>query len=219
MAKLQLRRGNHLTMERLGAGEVLRVERGCLALQAPHAEGGSRIALLLFPGDVISRDAVPPIGATGLVAAVPTVIQRVGEADADEANAGSPMACAFARLAARTVMHALMLRELNAEQRLATFLLELVHRIGHATPAGCAFEVPLSRTDTAHYLALNPDTMSRLMSRLKAQNIVLTPSRGWVTVPSVAELAALTPMAGAIRELWPSAECGALLDMRPAAAL
>lgn len=209
--RLQLRRGQSIPLEQIGADEVLRIERGALAIQSPRPDGGRRTALLLLPDDVFSRDVVPPIGVLHLTATVQAVIRRSRLEGSDAVAVSSGLA----RLAARLAMHALMLRELTAEQRLASFLIELALRGGYRTPAGCAFEVPFSRTDMASYLALNPDTMSRLMSRLKTRRLLMTPSRGLVTVPSLVGLATLTPLAFALRRLWPAAECGTLLDCEP----
>lgn len=212
--RIHLRRRQHLPLERFAAGELLRVERGCLILQAPRPDGRSRVALLLFAGDVISREAVPPLSSIGLTAASPATIQRLGA----ERDKGTPSdefhpAVAFARLSARTALHAITLNELTAEQRIATFLVEMALRFGSRTPNGCAFELPLSRTDIARYLALNPDTMSRLMSRLRAKGLLSSPTRGWATVQKLDVLAATTPLASTLRRLWPASECGAGIDI------
>ena len=177
--------------------------------------------LLLFPGDVFSREAAPPLDALSFCAAAPailtqsTVAEEAWEAGAQRAI-GS-VSASFARLTARTALHAMMLSELTAEQRLATFLLELALRFGTRTPAGSALELPLSRTDMAHYLSLNPDTMSRVMSRLKARGLIATPSRGCATVPDLGALAKLSPLASALQRLWPSDECGPDLGREPTA--
>jgi len=163
--------------------------------------------LLLFPGDVFSREAAPPLEALGICAAAPTVLiqstiaEKPWEAGAERVVGA--IAVSFARLTARVALHAMMLNELNAEERLATFLLELALRFGTGTPKGCAFELPLSRTDMAHYLSLNPDTMSRLMSRLKTRDLIATPSRGLAVVPDLEALAKLTPFASALQRLSP----------------
>lgn len=211
--RIHMRRRQHLPLERFAAAELLRVERGCVILQAPRADGRSRVALVMFAGDVISRDAAPPLPSIGLTAATQATIQRLG-GERDEGTPGEEVksAIAFARLSARTALHAIALNELTAEQRLATFLVEMALRFGSRTPGGCAFEMQLSRTDIAHYLALNPDTMSRLMSRLRAKGLLASPTRGWTTAPSLEALAAMTPLASTLRRMWPASECGAGID-------
>ena len=199
----------------MGQGERYRVDRGCLVVRAPRPDGRSHVALLLFQGDVFSREAAPPLNAITIAAATPATLSRSIVSDG---QGEAEVATAFARLTARAVLHAMTLNELTAEQRVATFLVELALRFGAATSAGCAFELPLSRTDMALYLALNPDTVSRLMSRLKARGLVTTPSRGRATVPSLSALAQLSPLAGALRRLWPTGQCGAGLDREEAPA-
>jgi CRP/FNR family transcriptional regulator len=212
-ARIHLKRGQHLPLDRLGTGELLRIERGCLILKAATPEGTNRVVLVLFPDDMISREAMPPLPAIGLTAALPaTVLRLQREPNETAGKADGQVADAYARLAARAVLHAIALSELTAEQRIATFLIEMALRLGSPTPAGCAFELPLSRTDLAHYLALNPDTTSRLMSRLRVRGLLTSPARGWATIPNLATLAAITPLAATLRGLWPAAECGAGLD-------
>ena len=211
--RLQLRRGQQLQLEWLGGDEVLLVERGCLVLQAPRQDGGHRVVAVLFPGDLISRDATPPMPGIGVTATRTAAIARIAGRSIgaiSDAVASADHGRSFARFAARTTLHAIVLAELTAEQRLATFLLELALRLGSETPAGCTFELPLSRTDMAHYLALNPDTMSRLVSRLKSRGLIATPSRGWATIASVDALAALSPLATVLRQLCVAAVDGHL---------
>jgi CRP/FNR family transcriptional regulator, anaerobic regulatory protein len=210
--RLQMRRGQSLSMDRLGTNQIVRVERGCIVLQAPRVEGGSHVALLLFPGDVFSRDAAPPLNGMSLAAATAVTLSLSLPAPESPGRGEGGVSVAFARLVARTALHAITLNELTAEQRIATFLVDMALRFGNRTAAGCSFELPLSRTSMSHYLALNPDTLSRLMSRLKAQGLVTTPSRGRATIPSLARLAALSPLSGALRRYSPGSECGVALD-------
>lgn len=208
-ARIHLRRGQRLSLDRLGTDGLLRIERGCLTLRATTTLGGNRVVLVLFPEDMISHEAVPPLPEASLMAALPATVLRLqpksGEGDGQVAHA-------FARLASRTTLHAIALSELTAEQRVASCLIEMALRLGSPTPAGCAFELPLSRTDIAHYLALNPDTTSRIMSRLRLRGLLASPVRGWVTLPDLAALATMTPLAATFGSLWPAAVCGGVLD-------
>lgn len=207
VGRVHLRRRQTLPLDRIPAGDLLHVERGCIVMQAPTDDGRRRIALVLFPGDVVCREVAPPLPGIALTAATAATVTRSSRSASD----GS-IASIFARLASRAALHAIVLNELNAEQKLATFLVEMALRFGTRTPAGCSFELPLSRSDIAHYLALNPDTMSRLSSRLRANGLIMAPTKGWTTLPHFEALAALTPLAGTLRRLWPSGDCGCFLD-------
>ncbi|MDX2156704.1 MAG: Crp/Fnr family transcriptional regulator [Hyphomicrobiaceae bacterium] len=186
------------------------VESGCLLVEALLSGDRRQVALALFPGDVISRSAVPPLPDIAIMAAVPSVVIRLGErTDAAESDGLSrPPMTHFARLAARYAMHAIALNRLTAEERLATLLLELTFRLGQRTHRGCTFDLPMSRSDMAHFLALNPDTLSRLMSRLKGEDLLSTTGRGQVTVHDLQRLAARTPLAAAVQSLCPVPSCG-----------
>ena len=56
----------------------------------------------------------------------------------------------------------------------------------------------LLATDVADYLALNADTLSRIMSSLRQRGLLVQSSRGRILVPVWEGLRALTPIAGAI---------------------
>lgn len=210
-SRLQLRRGQSLAVDRIASDETLRVERGCLVMQATADQQGHRsVLLVLLPGDIIVREVAPPLPGVALVAALPSALSR---ATATGGAADGALNCAaFAKLTARVALHTLALGALDAEQRAVTFLVELALRIGHHTPSGCTFELPLSRTDMARFLALNPDTMSRIMSRLRERKLIAMPSRGLASVPDIEALAALTPLAPVLRRMWPESECAVALQ-------
>lgn len=208
-ARLHLRRGQLLPLDRLGCDDILCVESGCLALKAETPGGASRVVEVLYPDDMISREAAPPLPAIGLTAALPATVLRLPQRpDVGAGATDDRIVHAFARLAARTALHAIVLSELTAEQRIATFLVEMALRSGGPTDTGCTFELPLSRTDIAHYLALNPDTTSRLVSRLRQRGLFTSPARGWVMIPDFETLAAMSPLTATLRVLCRTSDAG-----------
>ncbi|PPD29068.1 MAG: hypothetical protein CTY20_07515 [Hyphomicrobium sp.] len=71
--------------------------------------------------------------------------------------------------------------------------------IGLAVLSGMMFDPPLSRDDIADYLALDPDTLSRLFSRLKAKRMIAT-SQGRATAADWEALCRLSPLSGPMVE-------------------
>jgi CRP/FNR family transcriptional regulator len=64
--------------------------------------------------------------------------------------------------------------DLNAEERVASFLLDLKHRVRAAGERVQVMRLTMSRRDMANYLRLAAETVSRVFGRFRA--------RGWVDV-------------------------------------
>ncbi len=60
----------------------------------------------------------------------------------------------------------------SAEARLAGFLIDLAERCGDSCLDGAVFCLPMSRQDIASYLALAPETISRLFARLRDDGLI-----------------------------------------------
>ncbi len=82
----------------------------------------------------------------------------------------------------------LLLGRMNAEQKLASFLLETSERLA---PPGCSaiisstpktFPLPLSRQQIADVLGLTIETVSRQFTRMKADGLIDLPTRREVTI-------------------------------------
>jgi len=60
----------------------------------------------------------------------------------------------------------------TAEARLAGFLVDIARRSGDECLGGADFFLPMSRQDIASYLALAPETISRLFARLRDDGLI-----------------------------------------------
>ncbi|MGC5340792.1 helix-turn-helix domain-containing protein, partial [Escherichia coli] len=81
----------------------------------------------------------------------------------------------------------------RGDERVAGFLLETARR-AHKNGNGDLIDMPVSRTDLAHHLALNPDTLSRVVSRFNAQGLIAMPSRRSFRILDAAGLAEVSPI-------------------------
>lgn len=197
VARLNLRRQQRIALGPDGGSHLFEVESGCLTCDA-HLPGGRRqVLLVLYPGDALPRTSVPLLPAIGLTAVAPSAVHRYPVSAA--ADGFQP---AVDRLAARASLHAITIGRLSGAERLATFLVEATLRLGARAPGGHTFEQPLSRAELADYLALNPDTLSRLMSRLRARGIISVPARGRMIVKQIDALSAMTPLAEALQHAY-----------------
>lgn len=78
----------------------------------------------------------------------------------------------------------------NVEQRVAAALLVLADKLGDSQGEKIALEVPLTRTDLAALTGMTPETVSRVMSRLRDDGIVDT-GRRWTTILDRSRLSAV----------------------------
>ena len=187
-----------------GAPETVFVVRsGLLVLQTLPPGQPRQLLTLLYPQDIFAPSFAPALPGAVLSAVSPSELWRLPSRTFEALLAQEPALTQhlYQRLAdqhARCVLHSAIIGGLNGEERVASFLIELALRLGVPGAAGVAFELPLSRTEIADYLALNADTLSRIMSRLKGRGLVLRTGRDRALVADWDGLCAMSPLAGAL---------------------
>jgi CRP/FNR family transcriptional regulator len=200
------RRGQMLALERDNGDTALIVRAGLLIHQVTFPGLARQIVGLYFPGDLLHVRFAPPHAEVAIVAVSMGEIWRIRMA-ALEALATSEPAVrryldeAVATRIARQAINVVMLGRFDCEQRVATLLVELALRTGINSSGRVAFEMPFSRKDVADYLGLNPDTVSRIMSRFRATGLIAHSDRSRVVVSDLAALAARTPAAQSLGEI------------------
>ena len=178
-----------------GSDEALYlVRRGVFFVKTMAPPGRSQILTILFPGDLIWPRALPSIPHASLVAASAgaevlrlraAAVMPLAEADAGVATF---IAERMVGLAARMAQRGIMIAGFTGEERVAALLAELGDRIGTPVGAGVAFDMPLTRSDIADHLALNSDTVSRIVSRLRARGAISMTGRHRLFCRDVAAL-------------------------------
>jgi CRP/FNR family transcriptional regulator, anaerobic regulatory protein len=203
---VRARRYQQLALATSNAETVYIVRSGLLVLQATAPGKHRQILTLHYPGDVFRSGFAPPLPGLALSAGLTSEVWRL-PASKFETLLGSESTLAMhlsgqlAAQHARAILHVATIGALNGDERVASFLIELGLRIGMRSAAGLSFELPLSRTDIADYLALNADTLSRIMSRLKSKGVMAQTGRCRTVVPDWDALCALSPLADAIAAL------------------
>lgn len=198
----RLKAGEQLLWEGDEAVLVANVIEGVLKLSSGTADGKEQILGIVYPSDFLGRPfgETTPYGVEALTDAYVCVFQR---ADFDRFAREHPrlehklLERTLAELD-RTRRWMLLLGRMNAEQKVATFLLEMEERL---SVGGCtgpvtqreSFTLPLSRQQIADVLGLTIETVSRQFTRFKADGLIDLPSRREVTI---LERAALEDRAG-----------------------
>ena len=211
---VRARRNQQLALNCAQADAAYVVRTGLLVLQAQPLGERRQLLALLYPGDVFRGAYCPPLPNVSLGVAAAAELWRLPAAAFEsviesDAAVGAALARQLADQHARTLLHMSNLGGLNGEQRVASFLIELALRLGTPSGNGVSFDLPLSRTDIADHLALNADTLSRIMSRLKVRGLIAQAARTRAVIPDWRRLCELTPVAETVLALHGNANAAA----------
>jgi CRP/FNR family transcriptional regulator len=181
---------------------VANVIEGVLKLSTGTEDGREQIVGVVYPADFIGR----PFGATTRHSVTALTDARVcvfSRSDFDGFASEHPrlehklLERTLAELD-RTRRWMLLLGRKSAEEKVATFLLDMSERLvepgcEHATTGKPldTFELPFSRQQVGDILGLTIETVSRQMTKLKRDGIIDLPTRRAVTVRNRAALQAL----------------------------
>jgi CRP/FNR family transcriptional regulator, anaerobic regulatory protein len=206
-SKIRTRKGQSIGLTLDGHEATYIVRAGALMLQVAAAATPRQVAAFLLPGDVLRGSAVPPHAEASLISANAAELWRFrwsameDFAAADRGLARFLQDAAAARLA-RYALHTAVLGQFSSEQRVATVLTELAMLTGTPLPAGgIVIDMPFRRNDLADYLGLNPDTLSRIVARLRRDGILGHSARSRALVRDFRALARLTPAARSLAEI------------------
>jgi CRP/FNR family nitrogen fixation transcriptional regulator len=146
------------------ATRLYRVEFGAVRVYRLLADGRRQISCFHLPGEIFGFEAdgfhhffAEAIGTTA-VRAVPRAPGAFTPEIMDQAM----------RCLVRAQEHLLVVGRQSAAERIAGFLLDMAERQGGLEQ----FDLPMSRTDIADYLGLTIETVSRVLSRLRADGVV-----------------------------------------------
>lgn len=183
--------GERLLWEGDEAAVVANVIEGVMKLSTQTVEGKEQILGLAYASDFLGRPfgKTTPYGVEALTDAHVCIFQR---SDFDRVAREHPdlehklLERTLSELD-RTRRWMLLLGRMNAEQKLANFLLEMSDR---RAAVGCAaapadrdpWELPLSRQQIADVLGLTIETVSRQFTRMKKEGLIDLPSRREVAI-------------------------------------
>lgn len=177
---------------RLASGETLyeagsprtalfSLRAGFMMAVAPQGAGGRHIVRFLLPGDVAGLDGFATgLYQTGLVALGDCEVCEIpvyrAEMLADfSARIGAHMRALIAEELARSQEHAATIARLDAEQRVAFLLRDFARRWRGRGYSESSFRLPMGRREIGEHLGLTMETVSRILSGMRA--------RGWIRLP------------------------------------
>lgn len=189
--KQRVSRGQTLVWEGDDSIIVANVISGVLKVTMSIADGREQIVGVVFPGDFIGRPfgQKSPYSVTALNEAELCIFSR---SNFDAFARNHPQL--EHKLLQRTLEELdrarewmLLLGKKTATERIATLLLEMSSRLGET---GCSveqnelneFALPLDRQQMGDVLGLTIETVSRQLSRLKADGVIGLPDRRMVSI-------------------------------------
>lgn len=161
------------------AEHIFEVTDGVLRLFKVLPDGRRAITGFLFPGDVLGLAYRDKYLCTA-EAVAPTKVRRFRRSQFQAALGQSPelgrqlfaMMCDELSAAQDQV---LLLGRKNAQERVASFLLAVARKLRAADSRVKSVILPMLRQDMADYLGLTIETVSRVMSRLRADGVIALP--------------------------------------------
>jgi CRP-like cAMP-binding protein len=166
---------------------VYEVLEGVVRTSKVLCDGRRQVLTFAYPGDIIglSHDSFYHSDCD----AISDVKIRVYRKNAFNATfADEPQLCGqLLRYAAAEVNnmqeHFLMLGRKSALEKVASFLVVLLDRVGEkSSECNTCFQLPMSRSDIADFLGLTIETVSRTLTKLRKQGIIELPDPHTVCV-------------------------------------
>lgn len=150
------------------------VSQGVIALRSLHSDGSSTLLRLAYPGEIIGirsfltgRDH-----QTEAKALLPSRVCVVSQNRANQIVQNNPNV--LSRLATRCIdeidrnhKHIIAAATMSNKEHLAALLQRLMDAHGEKTGDFYAMRLPLSRSDLADLIGVQPETLSRIMGRLE----------------------------------------------------
>jgi CRP-like cAMP-binding protein len=182
---VRLRPGQFLFHQGDEAHTVYRVTQGVLRLARVTERGHQQVIAFGYPGDIVGLpvrgqrntdcDALTPATVTAITARLP------------EASSGAAADAAFLAAAALWEIgamqeHLTTLGRTSSRERVASFLVVLMRRVGHQDDGGIHVDLPMSRADIADFLGLRTETVSRAFTEFRQSGLIALPSAQHVTI-------------------------------------
>jgi CRP/FNR family transcriptional regulator len=186
-----------------GTDTVFSVIAGVVAVESTALATKRTMVELLYPGDIFAPSFHPHASGLHCTAIAASELRGYTLASITAEMGRTPGMAEFMfrqlnRQRTCMQLHITMLAGLSSDERVAALLLQAGSRLGSSHGGAISFDMPLSRVEVAEYLALNADTLSRIMSRLVRDGVLERANRARITIRDWDALKALCPLSDAV---------------------
>ena len=178
------------------------VADGVLTLESGYEAQDRRVIEFLYPGDLVSAELLHALPAMTLRAVSPGSVIHLALNAISGAEAMHLYAHRLSAQVARLTLNSLIVGQQDLDARFVSLLMELAYRTGAGARNGATVALPMSREDIAAHLSINPDTLSRVFSRLRREGVTAKLERHRLLIPNWQRLADRTPLADAITRTY-----------------
>lgn len=190
-----LHEGEHIFREGDRFDAIAAVRAGTVKTYVLDREGREQVLDFYLPGEVVGLNAIHPDVYPCNAVALDTVVlcsftfARMRELAGVMPNLRDRL---FRLLSEDIGKAALLAGDCSADQRMAAFLVALSRRYARRGLSANRFNLSMSRTDIANYLRLAPETVSRVLRRLRSRQLIEIDRRDLrlLDLPALTELAA-----------------------------
>jgi CRP/FNR family transcriptional regulator len=171
-------RGEYLFRNRTPPQALYAIRTGFMKTSVLHNDGCEQVVGFHMAGDLLGLDAIG--GGHHMCDAAALDNCDVCEIPLDALEQLSreipSLQRHFHRILSREIVHyhgmILLLGSMRADERLAVFLLDLSQRHAARGYSSNEFALRMTRTDIASYLGLKLETVSRVLSRMRARELI-----------------------------------------------
>jgi CRP/FNR family transcriptional regulator, anaerobic regulatory protein len=175
------------------------LREGWLAVDAMPAKGKLQILDFLVAGDVVTAAVVlrsPGVSLRAITSAsLVSLDYRAVGLDLPTYDHWAFLFAQCQNLLVRSNIHQMMIGRLEAESRVASFLLLLALTSARGRAPVLNVSLPMSRTDIANYLVINSDTLSRTMMKFCKLGLIERAGRHTICILNIDELRKRSPLA------------------------
>jgi CRP/FNR family nitrogen fixation transcriptional regulator len=175
-AALRFEQNAEIYGEEEPADYFYKVVRGAVRISKLLSDGRRQISAFHLPGELFGLEAGKDHRFTAEAVADATILVVKRSAlialAARDSDVARELWAQTAGDLQRAQEHMLLLGRKNAQERVATFLLEIASRVF----AEDTVDLPMSRQDMADYLGLTIETVSRTMTQLEGTAVIALPT-------------------------------------------
>lgn len=186
---ISIKRKEHFTPIAAQEKFLYAIRKGTLKTYYLEAQGKERVLDFYYAGEMLGFEALETGKFPFQVQAISDVELCVLSLEVwHEMIEHQPnMQDYLLRIASQRMCMGYCITHSTAEQKLLSFIMELVDRLHIRQEHDLQFELPMSQVDMANYLGLAPETVNREITKLQKQNL-LSLKRKQLTIPSLKSL-------------------------------